>query len=71
MEEQSYQKLVEKIEEQNEKIEALTQSANKIRKYFLVIIWITVVLFVLPLIAMIFIVPSFLDTYTSSFDGLL
>lgn len=64
-------KILQKIEEQNEKIDALVRSVNKMRKYFLVIIWVTVTLFVLPLIVALFAVPAFLDTYLSSFEGLL
>lgn len=60
-----------KLKELNEKIDAVWRSVEKTRKYFLVIIWISVILFVIPLIAMVFIIPSFLDTYLGSLDGLL
>lgn len=63
--------ILQKIEEQNQKIDELLQSANKIRKYILIIIWVTVAFFVLPLIAAIFAVPAFLNTYVGSLDGLL
>ena len=65
------EKILQKIEEQNEKIEELVRVVNKMRKYFLAIIWITVALFVLPLIAALFVVPIFLNTYLGSFEGLL
>lgn len=60
-----------KLKEQGEKIDAIYKSVEKTRKYFLVIIWITVIAFVLPLIAMIFVVPSFMNSYMGSLDGLL
>jgi len=60
-----------KIKEQDAKLDAIWKSVEKTRKYFLVIIWITVILFVLPLIGLIFAIPSFLNLYSSSFDGLL
>ncbi|MCH7529993.1 hypothetical protein IIB50_02650 [Patescibacteria group bacterium] len=65
------EQILQKIEEQGKKIDDLLQTVNKLRRYFLAIIWITVILFVLPLIAAVFVVPAFLDTYLSSFDGLL
>lgn len=65
------EQILQKIEEQNEKIDALMQVVDKMRKYFLAIIWITVALFVLPLIAMIFIIPIFLNTYLGSLEGLI
>lgn len=60
-----------KLNEQGEKIDAIYKSVEKTRKYFLVIIWITVIAFALPLIAMIFVVPSFIGSYMSSLEGLL
>lgn len=44
------------------KIAAAYESAEKTRKYILIIVIITVVAFVLPLIGLFFAVPSFLST---------
>jgi Cu/Ag efflux pump CusA len=60
-----------KIEEQEMKIDAILESVEKIRKYFLVSMWITIIVFVLPLIALVFVVPAFVGTYISSLKGLL
>ena len=60
-----------KLNEQDEKLDAIYKSVEKTRKYFLVIIWITVIAFVLPLIAMMFVIPSFLSSYMGSLEGLL
>ena len=53
-----------------EKMDALYASSEKMRMYFLVIAWITVLAVVLPLIGLFFAVPSFLETY-SSLEGLM
>ena len=53
-----------------EKMDALYASSEKMRMYFLVIAWITVLAVVLPLIGLVFAVPSFLETY-SSLEGLI
>ena len=65
------EQILQKIEEQNEKIDILMQAVDKMRKYFLATLWITVALFVLPLIAAIFIIPIFLNTYLGSLEGLI
>ena len=63
------QDLQKKIEEQGIKIDAIYKSVEKTRKYFLMIIWVTVIAVVLPLIGLIFVLPSFLSTYTSAIGG--
>ncbi len=57
------QELKAKLDEQNVKIDAIYKSVEKTRKYFLVIIWITVIGLILPLIGLLFAVPSFLSSY--------
>lgn len=44
------------------KIDAVYKSAEKTRKYFLGVIVISVIAFVLPLIGLVFAIPSFLET---------
>lgn len=61
--------LQKRIEEQGVKIDAIYKSVEKTRKYFLTIIWITVIAVVLPIIGLIFAIPSFLSTYTSTLTG--
>ncbi len=58
------QELKNKIEEQSIKIDAIYKSVEKTRKYFIVIIWITVIAVVLPLVGLFFAIPSFLSTYS-------
>jgi len=62
--------LNKKIEEQGLKIDAIYKSVEKTRKYFLMIIWITVLAFVIPMIGLTFVLPSFLSNYTSSLSDL-
>jgi len=61
--------LQKKIEEQALKIEAIYKSVEKTRKYFLVIIWITIIAVVLPLLGLLFVLPSFLSNYASVLDN--
>lgn len=46
-----------------EKVDAMYASVEKVRLYFLWTGIITVLLFVLPLIGLLFAIPSFLNTY--------
>lgn len=57
--------LRQKIDELEKKIDAVYVSAEKTRKYFLGIIVVSVVAFVLPLIGLLFAIPSFISTYAS------
>lgn len=60
-----------KLLEQDNKLDAIYTSVEKMRKYFLISMWITVVVFVLPLIGLIFIIPMFLNTYLGMLDGIV
>ena len=57
--------LIQKLEEQQIKIDQIYISVEKTRKYFLWTIIITVALFVLPLIGLFFAIPSFLSQYNN------
>lgn len=63
--------VLKQIEAQNEKLEAIWKSVEKTRKYFLFVLWATIILAVLPLIGLVFAIPAFLNTYLGSFNGLL
>ena len=64
------QEILRKIEELEKKVEAVYQSSEKMRKYFLWTLIITAVVIILPLIAMIFVIPQFLNTYSGANLGL-
>ncbi len=65
------EEISKKIDEQGEKIEAIYKSVEKTRKYFLMVIWVSIIAFVLPLIGLIFVIPSFIDNYLGAFEGLM
>lgn len=59
-----------KLEEQRVMIEAIYKSVEKTRKYFLWMIWITVIFVVLPIVALAFVLPSFISSYTNYLNSL-
>lgn len=62
------QEILKKLEEQEQKIDAIYKSVEKLRKYFLWTLIVTVVTIVLPLIALVSIIPWFLSTMTSAYN---
>ena len=65
------EEMIKKIDEQGVKIDAIYKSVEKTRKYFLAIIWVSVICFVLPLIGLIFVLPVFISSYLGGLTGLL
>jgi len=59
------------LRQNQELLEKTYKSAEKTRKYFLYTAIFTVLAFLLPLIGLMFIIPSFINTYTNSMVGLL
>lgn len=55
----------QRLDAQDEKLDAIYQSVEKTRKYFLTIIWISIAVVVLPAIGLLFAIPKFLSTYSS------
>ena len=55
--------LRQRLDTLEKKIDEVYVSAEKTRKYFLGVIIVSVVAFVLPLIGLLFAVPSLLSTY--------
>lgn len=53
------------------KVDAIYVSVEKTRKYILSTMIVTVLLFVLPLIVLLFAIPAFLSNYTSTIDSLV
>ena len=53
-----------------EKINSIYISVEKTRKYFLWTMIITVVIVVLPAIALMFVLPMFMNNYVSQLSGL-
>jgi len=57
------QEIKTKLEEQGAKIDAILESVEKTRKYFLTTMWITILVIVIPTIGLIFVIPAFLNSY--------
>lgn len=62
--------ILKKLAGQEEKINKIYASVEKTRKYFLWTLIITIALFVLPLIGMLFVLPSFMTNYVGQFGSL-
>lgn len=62
--------ILKKLEEQQVKIDQLYVSVEKMRKYFLWTLIISVLVIVLPLIGLIFAIPNFLSLYSNLGSGL-
>ena len=59
-----------KIEELEKKVDKIYVSVEKTRKYFFWTMLATLVVFILPLLGLIFVVPSFLSNYTNTIQTL-
>lgn len=64
------QETSQKIKILEEKIDAIYISVEKTRKYFLWTMIGTIIVFVLPILALAIVVPSFLSNYTSTLNTL-
>lgn len=62
--------LRQRLDALEKKIDAIYVSAEKTRKYILWTVMITVALVVLPMLGLVFVIPSFISTY-SQMGGLL
>ena len=60
-----------KLQEIEAKIDAVYVSTEKTRRYFQIVMWVTIAMVVLPFIGLLFIIPAFISSYTASFEGLL
>ena len=65
------QELFDKLEKQDKKIDAIYVSVEKTRKYFLWTLIITIATVVLPIIALIILLPWLMNTLSSAYSGLL
>ena len=58
-----------RLDEQDELLKKIYISTEKTRKYFLWTLIASLVVFILPLIGMIFVIPKFLSVYTTGMGG--
>ena len=61
------QELSQKFTEQNKKLDQIYTSIEKMQKYFLWTLIITIAMIVLPLIGLVFAIPFFLSTFSSAY----
>lgn len=59
-----------KLQELESKIDAIWTSVEKTRKYILVSVWISVIVFVLPLLALAVVIPKMLSSYLDILGGI-
>jgi type II secretory pathway component PulF len=64
------EEILKKIEAQDKRLEEIYRSIEKMRKYFLWTLIITVAVIVLPLIGLLLVIPKFLSIYSNSYLGL-
>ncbi len=65
------QEILSRLQAQEELLQKVYISVEKTRKYFMWTLISTAVLFILPLLGIMLILPSFINTMTSSYGGLL
>jgi len=63
--------LAAKLEEISVKADRAYHAAESARKYLFWTGVVTVALFVLPLLALVFVIPSFIDSYTTTLNGIM
>ena len=63
--------ILTKLQAQEAKIDAIYTSVEKTRKYFLINMWVTIIMFVLPLVLLVIVVPMVIGSYLESLSGLL
>jgi hypothetical protein len=64
------EEILKKIEEQDKKLQEIYLSVEKMRKYFLWTLIVTVAMIILPLFGLIFAIPKFLDTLSTANLGI-
>lgn len=63
--------ILTRLQTQDQKLDAIYTSVEKTRKYFQLIMWVTLATVLLPLVGLIIGIPLFLNSYMSSFEGLI
>lgn len=53
------------------KLDAIYISTEKTRRYFQIVMWVTIAMIVLPFIGLLFAIPIFINIYTSTLNGLM
>lgn len=64
------EEVLKKLEEQERKIEAIYVSVEKTRKYILISLIVSLIFFVLPLMAAVIMVPIIFNLFSSIYSGI-
>lgn len=65
------EKILQKLEEQDKKINAIYKSVEQTRKMFLTTMIVSAVTFILPLVGLLFVIPWFIHIMSNAYQGLL
>jgi len=65
------EQIMEILKQNQELLKKTFESAEKTRKYILYSAIFTILMFVLPIIGLIIIIPMFVNSYIGSLDGLI
>jgi len=60
--------LLQRLDAQDAQLEEIQKAVKSTQRYFRITFWITIVLFVLPLVAMVFVIPWAFSSYLGSFS---
>jgi CHASE3 domain sensor protein len=64
------EEIFRKIEAQDKKLEEIHRSIEKMRKYFLWTLVITIIVIIIPIIGIIILIPNLIGTINGSYLGL-
>lgn len=62
---------IQRLDMLEAKIDAIYVSVEKTRKYFLFVMWASIIMVVLPVIGLLFAIPQFINTYSTTMQGLI
>jgi uncharacterized membrane protein len=63
--------LQRKIDEQGVKVDEILKTVTKIKRYFQIMTWVTIIAVVLPLLGLLFAVPAFMTNYADPLSNVL
>lgn len=64
------ERITQQLDAQDQKIDAIYTSVEKTRKYLLIIMWSSILMIILPLLAGVILVPFLISSFTNSYSGL-
>ncbi|MBI5798753.1 MAG: hypothetical protein HZB10_02380 [Candidatus Yonathbacteria bacterium] len=61
------QEILNRLQAQDELLQKIYASTERTRKYFMLTFYGTLVLFILPLVGLVFVIPAFLSTISTAY----